>query len=57
MIGREADFDGQVVRPHDTKEERAGIRTKRVKQNEKPTREHLADFKQSLEDREISSAQ
>lgn len=41
----------------DVKEERAGIRTKKFKQHEKPLAEHIADFEKSLEDREISPAQ
>ncbi|MEZ5952114.1 MAG: hypothetical protein R3C12_23580 [Planctomycetaceae bacterium] len=46
-----------VTRSGKLHEERAGIRTSRIKQNEKPLAEHLDDFQQSLEDREISPAQ
>src|SRR5690606_1831362 len=50
--------DEAAIRLRDAKrevnEERAGIRTSRIKQNEKPLAEHLNDFQQSLEDREIS---
>lgn len=53
--------DEAAIRLRDAKrevnEERAGIRTPRIKQNEKPLAEHLDDFQKSLEDREISSAQ
>lgn len=53
--------DEAAIRLRDAKrevnEERAGIRTSRIKQNEKPLAEHLDDFQQSLEDREISPAQ
>jgi len=53
--------DEAAIRLRDAKrevnEERAGIRTPRIKQNEKPLAEHLDDFQKSLEDREISPAQ
>ncbi len=53
--------DEAAIRLRDAKrevnEELAGIRTPRIKQNEKPLAEHLDDFQQSLEDREISPAQ
>ncbi len=53
--------DEAAIRLRDAKrevnEERAGIRTPRIKQNEKPLAEHLDDFQKSLEDREISPTQ
>ncbi len=53
--------DEASIRLRDAKrevnEERAGIRTPRIKQNEKPLAEHLDDFQGSLEDREVSPAQ
>ena len=53
--------DEAAIRLRDAKrevnEERAGIRTPRIKQNEKPLAEHLEDFQQSLENREISPDQ
>lgn len=41
----------------EVKEERAGIRTPKFKQQEKPLAEHLGDFAQTFDDRETSLAQ
>ena len=41
----------------EVREERAGIRTPKIKQNEKPLAEHLSDFQQSLEAKEVSPDQ